>query len=69
MTPASSLSSYGLERLHRAMAARVESGAMPGMATSTWFNDPHSGLIAIALTHTVGFLFNGALTEFDALAA
>jgi hypothetical protein len=51
------------------MAARVESGAMPGMATSTWFNDPHSGLIAIALTHTVGFLFNGALTEFDALAA
>jgi CubicO group peptidase (beta-lactamase class C family) len=36
---------------------------------STWFNDPHRQLAAIALTQTVGFLFNGGLTEFDELSA
>jgi CubicO group peptidase (beta-lactamase class C family) len=38
-----------------------------GYGTS-WFNDPHRGLIAIALTQTVDFLFNGGLTEFQRLA-
>ena len=36
---------------------------------TTWFNDPHRQLIAIALTQTDAFLFNGTLTEFDELAA
>jgi len=36
---------------------------------TTWFNDPHRPLVAIAMTQTVGFLFNGGLTEFDELAA
>jgi CubicO group peptidase (beta-lactamase class C family) len=36
---------------------------------TTWFNDPHRGLVAIALTQTVGFLFNGGLAEFGELAA
>jgi CubicO group peptidase (beta-lactamase class C family) len=35
---------------------------------TTWFNDPHRRLIAIGLTQTVGFLWNG-LAEFGALAA
>lgn len=38
-----------------------------GYGTS-WFNDPHRGLIAIALTQTADFLFNGGLTEFRRLA-
>jgi CubicO group peptidase (beta-lactamase class C family) len=36
---------------------------------TTWFNDPDRQLAAIALTQTVGFLFNGGLAEFDELAA
>jgi len=36
---------------------------------TTWFNDPHRQLVAIAMTQTDGFLFNGGLTEFDELAA
>jgi CubicO group peptidase (beta-lactamase class C family) len=36
---------------------------------TTWFNDPHRHLVAIALTQTAGFLFNGGLAEFDDLAA
>jgi CubicO group peptidase (beta-lactamase class C family) len=39
-----------------------------GYGTS-WFNDPHRDLIAIALTQTVNFLFNGASDEFQRLAA
>jgi CubicO group peptidase (beta-lactamase class C family) len=35
---------------------------------TTWFNDPHDGLIAIALTQVSDFLWSGALTEFDRLA-
>ncbi len=33
-----------------------------------WFNDPHEGLIAIALTQVSDFLWSGALTEFGRLA-
>ena len=33
-----------------------------------WFNDPHRGLIAIALSQTSDFLFNGTRDEFTALA-
>lgn len=33
-----------------------------------WFNDPHEGLIAIALTQVSDFLWSGALTEFVKLA-
>jgi CubicO group peptidase (beta-lactamase class C family) len=36
---------------------------------TTWFNDPHRQLIAIGLTQTVGFLWNGGLSEFQELAA
>jgi CubicO group peptidase (beta-lactamase class C family) len=36
---------------------------------TTWFNDPHRQLVAIALTQTVDFLFNGGLAEFQVLAA
>ncbi len=36
---------------------------------TTWFNDPSRGRIAIALTQVSDFMFNGALTEFNLLAA
>ena len=36
---------------------------------TTWFNDPHRGLVAIALTQVSDFLFNGGVTEFNRLAA
>jgi CubicO group peptidase (beta-lactamase class C family) len=36
---------------------------------TTWFNDPHRQLVAIALTQTSAFLFNGGLSEFEQLAA
>jgi CubicO group peptidase (beta-lactamase class C family) len=36
---------------------------------TTWFNDPHRQLVAIAMTQTDAFLFNGGLEEFDQLAA
>jgi CubicO group peptidase (beta-lactamase class C family) len=39
-----------------------------GYGTS-WFNDPHRQLVAIALTQASGFLFNGGLAEFNQLAA
>jgi CubicO group peptidase (beta-lactamase class C family) len=39
-----------------------------GYGTS-WFNDPHHDLTAIALTQTIDFLFNGASDEFQRLAA
>jgi CubicO group peptidase (beta-lactamase class C family) len=35
---------------------------------TVWFTDPHRGLIAIALTQTSDFLFNGSRTEFTTLA-
>ncbi len=34
----------------------------------TWFNDPHRDLIAMALTQTFDFLFNGGRSEFVSLA-
>jgi CubicO group peptidase (beta-lactamase class C family) len=36
---------------------------------TTWFNDPHRQLVAIALTQANGFLWRGAMTEFQELAA
>ena len=35
---------------------------------STWFNDPNQDLIAIALSQTSDFLFNGGMAEFWRLA-
>jgi CubicO group peptidase (beta-lactamase class C family) len=39
-----------------------------GYGTS-WFNDPTRNLVAIAMTQTGDFLFNGGLAEFAKLAA
>ena len=39
-----------------------------GYGTS-WFNDPGQSLVAIAMTQTSDFLFNGGLSEFEKLAA
>jgi CubicO group peptidase (beta-lactamase class C family) len=36
---------------------------------TTWFNDPHRQLIAVAMTQTDAFMFNGGLAEFDQVAA
>ena len=36
---------------------------------TTWFNDPHRGLVAIAMTQVSDFLWNGGFTEFNQLAA
>lgn len=36
---------------------------------TTWFNDPHRGLIAMVLTQNVGFLWSGGMDEFQRLAA
>jgi CubicO group peptidase (beta-lactamase class C family) len=35
---------------------------------TVWFNDPHRDLVAMALTQTSDFLFNGGRTEFLTLA-
>jgi CubicO group peptidase (beta-lactamase class C family) len=40
-----------------------------GGSGTTWFNDPHRELSAIAMTQSGGFLFNGGLAEFQELAA
>jgi CubicO group peptidase (beta-lactamase class C family) len=34
-----------------------------------WFNDPASGLVAIALTQVSDFLSNGGMTDFSKAAA
>ena len=39
-----------------------------GYGTS-WFNDPSQSLVAIAMTQTSDFLFNGGRSEFEKLAA
>lgn len=39
-----------------------------GYGTS-WFNDPHRDLTAIAMTQTVDFWANGVYEEFQRLAA
>jgi CubicO group peptidase (beta-lactamase class C family) len=36
---------------------------------TAWFNDPNRDVIAIALTQTIDFLFNGGSDEFQRLAA
>jgi hypothetical protein len=36
---------------------------------TTWFNDPHRGLIAMLMTQTSDILWNGTLTEFDKLVS
>jgi CubicO group peptidase (beta-lactamase class C family) len=36
---------------------------------TTWFNDPHRGIVAIAMTQVSDFLWNGGLVEFDQLVA
>jgi CubicO group peptidase (beta-lactamase class C family) len=36
---------------------------------STWFNDPHLGIVAILLTQTSDVMWNGTLGEFDKLVA
>jgi CubicO group peptidase (beta-lactamase class C family) len=55
-------------------AASDEISAVPGRYGwdggygTVWFNDPHRQLIAMALTQTTDFLFNGGRAEFTALA-
>jgi CubicO group peptidase (beta-lactamase class C family) len=39
-----------------------------GGSGTVWFNDPVRGLIAIALSQTSDFLFNGSAHEFRRLA-
>jgi CubicO group peptidase (beta-lactamase class C family) len=34
---------------------------------TTWFNDPHRGIVAIAMTQVSDFLWNGGTAEFDKL--
>jgi len=36
---------------------------------TAWFNDPHRGLVAMAMTQVSDFLWNGGLDEFDRLVA
>jgi CubicO group peptidase (beta-lactamase class C family) len=36
---------------------------------TTWFNDPHRGIIGMAMTQVSDFLWNGGLTEFEKLVA
>jgi CubicO group peptidase (beta-lactamase class C family) len=36
---------------------------------TTWFNDPHRGVVAILLTQTSDVMWNGTLAEFDKLVA
>ncbi len=36
---------------------------------TTWFNDPHRGIVAIAMTQVSDFLWNGGLAEFERLVA
>jgi CubicO group peptidase (beta-lactamase class C family) len=36
----------------------------PGGYGTGWFNDPHRGIVAIAMTQTADFLWNGGLDEF-----
>jgi CubicO group peptidase (beta-lactamase class C family) len=34
---------------------------------TTWFNDPHRQIVAMAMTQVSDFLWNGGLADFDAL--
>jgi CubicO group peptidase (beta-lactamase class C family) len=54
--------------------AADEVSAVPGRygwdggSGTSWFNDPDQGLIAIVMTQTSDFLFNGGMAEFARLA-
>jgi CubicO group peptidase (beta-lactamase class C family) len=57
------------------LAVQVEDGegspgtyGWAGGYGSDWFNDPHDGVIAIALTQVSDFLWNGGMEEFARLA-
>jgi len=50
------------------MAATPGRYGWEGGYGTVWFNDPHRGLIAIALTQTSDFLFTGGRDEFIRLA-
>jgi CubicO group peptidase (beta-lactamase class C family) len=39
-----------------------------GGSGTSWFNDPNTSLVAIAMTQTADFLFNGGMAEFGTLA-
>jgi CubicO group peptidase (beta-lactamase class C family) len=39
-----------------------------GGSGTSWFNDPNTSLVAIAMTQTADFLFNGGMAEFGRLA-
>jgi len=39
----------------------------PGGYGTAWFNDPHRQIVAMAMTQTSDFLWNGGLNEFDKL--
>jgi CubicO group peptidase (beta-lactamase class C family) len=50
------------------MAAVSDRYGWDGGYGTVWFNAPERGLIAIALSQTSDFLFNGGRAEFTALA-
>jgi CubicO group peptidase (beta-lactamase class C family) len=58
-----------------AVVTTTAAGMVPGQYGwsggygTTWFTDPSRDLIAIAMTQISDFLWGGALTEFDTLAA
>jgi CubicO group peptidase (beta-lactamase class C family) len=41
----------------------------PGGYGTAWFNDPHRGIVAMAMTQVSDFLWNGGLEEFNHLVA
>jgi CubicO group peptidase (beta-lactamase class C family) len=51
-----------------AISASVGRYGWDGGSGTTWCNDPYSGRIAIALTQTTDFVFNGGRVEFTRLA-
>jgi CubicO group peptidase (beta-lactamase class C family) len=61
---------YGMAVAVRPDEVSEETGryGWEGGSGTTWFNDPGRGLIAIALSQTSDFLFNGGAHEFQRLA-
>jgi len=65
-------SGWGLGQAVTVTADEVSAPGRYGWAGgygTTWFNDPQRGLIAMALTQNSGFLWSGAMAEFQGLAA
>ena len=58
----------GVTLTPRPPATRPGQYGWSGGSGTTWFNDPHEDLIAIALTQVSDFLWSGALTEFRQVA-